>query len=59
MKIGDYVKYDNDLWEIISVDKVDNEPFYLLYCHTTDRSNVWKTISHLTKTDISQLTFEL
>ena len=61
MKIGDYVKYDNDLWEITYIDDVsEKDDYYLLICRTADELPLWvKADNNIIKTNLSQLTFEL
>lgn len=58
MKIGDYVKYDNDVWEIIHKDEVSTN-YYGLSCRTSDRKNEWTHGHYLVKTNMQQLYFEL
>jgi hypothetical protein len=75
MKIGDYVKYHNQLWEITSieghlpvtclgagswVDTIGGEMFYYkLNCQTADEPDIWVGSDLIEETDISQLYFEL
>jgi hypothetical protein len=58
MKIGDYVKYDNDTWEIIYRDEVSTN-YYGLSCRTSEREDEWAYGHYLTETNLSQLHFEL
>ena len=69
MKIGDYVKYDNKLWEIIRIlsrkeqtcDMFPNglPDYYLLNCVSQDLPQQWIGADVVEKTNISQLYFEL
>ena len=69
MKIGDYVKYENKLWEIVRIlsrkeqtcDMFPNglPDYYLLNCVSKDLSQQWIGADVVEKTDISQLYFEL
>jgi hypothetical protein len=71
MKIGDYVKYDNDVWEIIRVDAGRRKSFisekfpngfpdeYLLNCKTQELPDKWVSEKLVTKTSLSQLYFDL
>jgi hypothetical protein len=61
MNIGDYVKYDNDLWELIYIDDVsEKKDLYFLSCRTSERINTWVSEDEeITKTNLSQSYFEL
>ena len=61
MKIGDYVKYHNQLWEITSIeDTIGGKMFYYkLNCRTADEPDIWVGSNLIEETDISQLYFEL
>jgi hypothetical protein len=61
MKIGTYVKYDNDLWELLYIDDVsEKKDLYFLSCRTSERNNLWVSEDEeITETDLSQSYFEL
>lgn len=59
--IGDYVKYDNKLWEIIDINDMNKlEIYYRLLCQSHDIIKpVWAMDTQVKKTDLSQSYFEL
>ena len=61
MKIGTYVEYDNDIWELIYIDDVsEKKDLYFLSCRTSERNNTWVSEDEeITKTNLSQSYFEL
>lgn len=64
MKIGDYVKFDNKLWEIIRIDAGKRKTFtlpdeLLLNCKSENIPDKWLSEKMVEKTNISQSYFEL
>ena len=61
MKIGDYVKYDNDTWEIIDINNLNpQEGYYRISCRSSDiKESVWTMDTEIKETNLSQLYFEL
>ena len=64
MKIGDYVKYDNNLWEIIRIDAGKRKTFtfpdeLLLNCKSQDLPDKWVSEKLVEETNLSQSYFEL
>lgn len=63
MKIGTYVKYSNDVWEVIYKEAVSDGgvllDYYQLSCRTSERKNEWAYGHFLIKTSLSQSYFEL
>ena len=61
MNIGNYIKYDNDLWELLYIDDVsEKKDLYFLSCRTSERVSIWiSEDEEITKTNISQSYFDL
>ena len=61
MNIGNYIKYDNDLWELLYIDDVsEKKDLYFLACRNSERVSIWiSEDEEITKTNISQSYFEL
>jgi hypothetical protein len=61
MNIGDYVKYDNKLWEIVFIEATIGGVsfYYKLNCKTNDEPDVWVMNNKVEETNISQSYFEL
>ncbi len=60
MNIGDYVKYDNDLWELIYIDDVSgNKDLYFLSCRTSERNSIWVSEDEAERTEYKQLHLDL
>jgi hypothetical protein len=61
LTIGDYVKYDNSLWEIIDINNLNpKEIYYRLSCRSFDIAEpIWVMDNQIEETDLSQSYFEL
>lgn len=59
--IGDYVKYDNQIWEVIDVNSMNKlQIYYRLSCRSLDISEpIWAIDLQVEETNMSQLYFNI
>ncbi len=57
MKIGDYVKYSNHIWEIILIEETNNQTYYKLECKSDNLDQIWVVSTLIQETETSQLYF--